>query len=114
MKWVYGGKNHKLWILIVNICPFQKPPLLLADSLCTFRVTASGLKKCFQKIVACFDAIWETVYFKFIRKTFMSILKKRLRLFLIAINSQHFSNENEFCLWVKGMHLKDFQIDAFF
>lgn len=44
----------------------------------------------------------------------MSILKKRLRLFLIAINIQHFSNENEFCLRVKGMHLKDFQIDAFF
>lgn len=43
----------------------------------------------------------------------MSILKKRLRL-LIAINIQHFSNENEFCLRVKGMHLKDFQIDAFF
>lgn len=40
----------------------------------------------------------------------MSILKKHLRLFLIAINIQRFSNENEFCLWVKGMHLKDFQM----
>lgn len=47
---LWGG-NHKLWILIVNICPFQKPPLLLADSLCTFYVTASGLKKsCFKKL----------------------------------------------------------------
>ena len=51
MKWVYGGKNRKLRILTVNICPSQKPPLLLADSLCTFHVTASGLKKVFKKLL---------------------------------------------------------------
>lgn len=71
---------------------FSRQPMYLSCDCQWFK------KICFQKIVACFDAIWETVYFKFIRKTFVSILKKRLRLFLIAINSQHFSNENEFCL----------------
>ena len=69
MKWVYGGKNHKLSILIVNICPFQKLPLLLADSLCIFHVTASGLKKyVFKKLLHVLMQFGK-LYFKFIRKT---------------------------------------------
>lgn len=43
----------------------------------------------------------------------MKILKTRLRIFLIAINSI-FSKENEFCLRVKGCILKDFWIYAFY
>lgn len=100
----FGSKQHL----------FLSEAFLSAESPCVLSVTASDLTRWVSEVVVCF-AIWEIVYFtnnRFI-KNFMKILKRCLRIFLIAINSL-FSNENEFCLVVKVCILKDFQISAFY
>lgn len=54
---------------------------------------------CFKKWLHVLMQFGKLLYkYRFIRKKSMKILKICLRIFLIAINIQHFSNESEFCL----------------
>lgn len=85
---------------------FSRWPVYLS-----FMLIPSGLKFYFKKVVARFDAIQKL--FTLQNDKNVKILKICLRIFLIAINVQCFSNENAFCLQVRVCILKDFQIYAF-